>query len=387
MSLNLPPADGNITLTQRASEGFYRWIAQVKSAFDGLTTSVEALRTDLDDGLAGAGNVSATNPFGTDGALIYADGTGRNVKSAAWVTNAAGDMTATSPGTALLTFKMESDNQAIFYPTTYGTNASFLGGRRARGTKAVPTAMALGDAMFNIGGRGHDGTAGILDGFSGTSCLFTFRAAEAWTSTAHGTYAEIFTQPNGSIAGQVARNRTEDAGHFRPSANNAYNLGTSSFLWKEVYAATGVINTSDERLKEVVGDLSFAGEFVDALEPVLYRWLNGGNTMEPCPTGAMEPNPAGDVDADGNVIMQHKMVPVPRDGKRHHAGFIAQGVKRVMDRFGVMFGAWCLTNKDDPDSTQLVRPDQLGAVAWEALRQTRQQVAALEARIAQLEAR
>ena len=185
----------------------------------------------------------------------------------------------------------------------------------------------------------------------------------------------------------MARNRTEDAGHFRPSANNAYNLGTSSFLWKEVYAATGVINTSDERLKEVVGDLSFAGEFVDALEPVLYRWLNGGNTMEPCPTGAMEPNPAGDVDADGNVIMQHKMVPVPRDGKRHHAGFIAQGVKRVMDRFGVMFGAWCLTNKDDPDSTQLVRPDQLGAVAWEALRQTRQQVAALEARIAQLEAR
>lgn len=387
MSLNTPPPNQNITLTERASETFWRWMTNVKASIDALTGSVATLETTISDGLAGAGNVSATTTFGTSGALIYADGTARNVKSGAWVTDADGNMTATSPGTGLLTFKLESDNQSLFYPTTYGGNASFLGGRRARGTRAAPTAMAINDAMFNIGGRGHDGGPGILDGFSGTSCLFTFRAAEAWTTTAHGTYASIYTQPNGSIAGQVERIRIEDAGHTRPAANNAYNLGTASFLWKEVFAAVGVINTSDERLKEVVGDLSFAGQFVDLLEPVMYRWINGGNTMEPCPSGAMEPNPAGDVDADGNVIMQHKMVPVPRDGVRPHAGFLAQRVKAAMDSVGSVFAAWCLANKDDPDSTQFVRPDQLGAVAWEALRQTREQVRQLETRIAQLEAR
>jgi len=381
MSLNTPPPQQNITLSERASEIFYRWMINVKASIDALTGSVATLET----GLGSAGNVSATNTFGTDGAIIRSDGIGRNVKSSVWTTDEDGNFRGVAPGSALLTLETKSDNQSLYMTTTYSAaNASFLGGRRARGTRAAPTAIQTNDALFNMGGRGHDGTSGVLDGFSGTACLFTFRAAETWSVTAHGTFAAVYTTPNGTTT-QVERVQIENAGHFRPAANNAYNLGTASFLWKEVFAAVGVINTSDERLKEVVGDLSFAGQFVDLLEPVMYRWINGGNTMEPCPSGAMEPNPAGDVDADGNVIMQHKMVPVPRDGVRHHAGFLAQRVKSAMDSVGSVFAAWCLANKDDPDSTQFVRPDQLGAVAWEALRQTREQVRKLEQRIAQLE--
>lgn len=390
MSLNTPPPQQNITLSERASEIFYRWMLGVKTAIDSLTASIAALQTIIDDGLASAGNVSAASAFSTGGQLVKTVAGGRTIEPATqWTVDSGGNLTgerrgSTSADALIMNFK--SEFQAIFYPTTYSNSgSSFLGGRKARGTIDAPTAIQTNDALFNIGGRGYDGTTGPLDGFSGTSCLFSFRAAEVWTTTAHGTYAEIFTQPNGSVAGQVARFRIEDAGHARPSANNAYNLGTASFLWKEVYSAIGVINTSDERLKEVVGKISWAGQFVDLLEPCLYRWLNGGNTIEPCPSGAMEPNPAGDVDAFGRVIMQPKMVPIARDGVRHHAGFMAQHVKRTMDDVGHEFAAWCLADKNDPNSTQHVRPDQLAAVLWEALRQTREHVRTLEQRIAQLE--
>lgn len=400
MSLNTPPPNQNITLTERASETFWRWMTNVKASIDALTGSVATLETTISDGLAGAGNVSAASEFSADGQLLKTSGTsGRNIAPVTqWTVDAGGNITGTRTGATSadqLILNIRSEFQAVFYPTTYSNSgSSFLGGRKARGTISAPTAIQTNDALFNIGGRGYDGTVGPLDGFSGTSCLFSFRAAEVWTTTAHGTYAAIFTQPIGSVAGQIERIRIEDAGHTRPAANNTYNLGTASFLWKEVFAAIGVINTSDERLKEVVGKISWAGQFVDLLEPCLYRWLNGGNTIEPCPSGAMEPNPAGDVDEFGRVIMQPKMVPIARDGVRHHAGFMAQHVKRTMDDVGHEFAAWCLADKNDPNSTQHVRPDQLSAVLWEALRQTRSWVRSLvdrltgiDDRIAKLEQR
>jgi hypothetical protein len=44
----------------------------------------------------------------------------------------------------------------------------------------------------------------------------------------------------------------------RPGADNAYNLGTASFRWATVFAATGAINTSDEREKQDIVQLNEA---------------------------------------------------------------------------------------------------------------------------------
>jgi hypothetical protein len=43
---------------------------------------------------------------------------------------------------------------------------------------------------------------------------------------------------------------------------------------------------------------------------------------------------------------------------------------------------WGLDNKDDPDSRQWLRPDQLMPVLWAALRETRAELAALRALVA-----
>ena len=44
----------------------------------------------------------------------------------------------------------------------------------------------------------------------------------------------------------------------RPGADNTYKLGTASFLWSEVFAGNGTINTSDERSKQDIALLNEA---------------------------------------------------------------------------------------------------------------------------------
>lgn len=45
-------------------------------------------------------------------------------------------------------------------------------------------------------------------------------------------------------------------GHFTPGTDNSQTLGASSYRWSTIYAGTGTINTSDERDKQQVRDLS-----------------------------------------------------------------------------------------------------------------------------------
>ncbi|MGD9982086.1 MAG: DUF2793 domain-containing protein [Hyphomonadaceae bacterium] len=51
------------------------------------------------------------------------------------------------------------------------------------------------------------------------------------------------------ISAGAERARFDASGHFVPGADNTYNLGSASLRLKEVFAATGAINTSDAREK------------------------------------------------------------------------------------------------------------------------------------------
>lgn len=52
---------------------------------------------------------------------------------------------------------------------------------------------------------------------------------------------------------------SQDAGNFAPwTSDNALSLGTASRRWSTVYAGTGTINTSDEREKQDIEELSAA---------------------------------------------------------------------------------------------------------------------------------
>jgi hypothetical protein len=79
--------------------------------------------------------------------------------------------------------------------------------------------------------------------------------------------------------------------------------------------------------------------------------------------------------------MRPRLVEREKPGVRAHAGWLAQDIKAAMDTAGVDFGAWGLDDPSDPLSRQWVRPDQLVAVLWAALKETRAEVAALRARL------
>ena len=63
-------------------------------------------------------------------------------------------------------------------------------------------------------------------------------------------------------------------GDLRPSANNIYDIGTSTLRWDDVYATNGTINTSDRRDKTAIKDLKYGLADVMKLRPVSFQWRN-----------------------------------------------------------------------------------------------------------------
>tara|TARA_B100000470_G_C19786808_1_gene390283 strand:+ start:937 stop:1998 length:1062 start_codon:yes stop_codon:yes gene_type:complete len=58
-----------------------------------------------------------------------------------------------------------------------------------------------------------------------------------------------------------------------PAADNAYKLGYSGGRWTEVFAVNGTINTSDENQKTDIADSDLGLDFINALRPVKFKWI------------------------------------------------------------------------------------------------------------------
>ena len=109
-----------------------------------------------------------------------------------------------------------------------------------------------------------------------------------------------------------------------PETDNAVDLGSSGNRYDDVYATNGTIQTSDSRLKQEVVTSVLGIDFIKALRPVSYKWIEGKKV--PIVDGTDE---NGDniyrTDADGNWVYQS------RDGSRRHWGFIARKLSGVDD--------------------------------------------------------
>lgn len=62
------------------------------------------------------------------------------------------------------------------------------------------------------------------------------------------------------------------AGNVTPSADNIYTCGASGLRWSAVWAANGTIQTSDERLKINIKEMSYGLNEVMKLKPISFNW-------------------------------------------------------------------------------------------------------------------
>jgi hypothetical protein len=128
-----------------------------------------------------------------------------------------------------------------------------------------------------------------------------------------------------------------------PSPYNAlYDLGNYNYRWGIIYA-TAALNTSDERLKKDISTTTLGLNFINKLNPVSYRMIEG------------KTNPIYNVRPDG----QKEMIEVESiPGSRMHHGFIAQEVKSVLDKMSSqpdkIFAGWAIGDVEDSESLQML---------------------------------
>jgi len=66
-----------------------------------------------------------------------------------------------------------------------------------------------------------------------------------------------------------------DKGAFFATPDNTIDLGNPYYRFRDLYVASGIINTSDERQKKDMSPLDKIKDFFMSLNPVKYRYIDG----------------------------------------------------------------------------------------------------------------
>lgn len=116
-------------------------------------------------------------------------------------------------------FETSSDADASIFGTTYisntATSTGFIG-RKARGTRSLPTAVVTGDTLMTLAARGYT-SSGAFSGNAGTISIF---AAAAFSNTSNPTYMAFSVTSVGAVTA-LERMRITEVGNL--------GIGTSTF--------------------------------------------------------------------------------------------------------------------------------------------------------------
>jgi hypothetical protein len=215
-------------------------------------------------------------------------------------------------------------------------------------------------ATNNIGSSGIP-ASNIYSSFFGVSSASTGIARQSGQET-------LQVNANGA-----ARYYGSDGGWF-PAADNVYVVGAPSNRWSAVWAANGSIQTSDERQKTDIQNTSLGLSFINALRPVSYKWVVGGNEVQ---------NRYTEEERDAFLAQDHTLpddyfdpIVTPRAGRRTHYGLIAQEVKDVLGTTD--FGGYVYDAETDQHA---LRYDQFVAPLIKAVQELSAKVQELEARL------
>lgn len=306
--------------------------------------------------------------------------------------NGVGVVNVFSSGVAMVGGELKNGVPALIEYD--GTRFSLIGGgasasvRAANGSKSAPSISFLNDTQhgwYRQASGNIRWTGGNVDKIAVTSSAVDIYAgtggAEVSNFQVNASGTRIMLEDEGSAPNGIGMRSATNANwgfstngstrlslycgsssaryialasNFSFNTDNSASSGFTGVRWSVVYAATGTINTSDEREKTDIHDIELGLDFVNALQPKTFRWIEGRKN----------------VDEDGVVTS------VP--GRRRHAGLIAQQVKEQLDARGVDIALWTVDDKDDPNSRQGLRYDQMIPILVKAVQQLSARVGALE---------
>ena len=147
------------------------------------------------------------------------------------------------------------------------------------------------------------------------------------SSTTSATYSAMYGGTNGVYINTNGSSRVQFTdSFFRPQVDNTYSNGTASQRWSVIYAGTGTINTSDERLKQQISD---------DLAPELKAWAK----VNFC------------------KYKFNDAVEIKGDGARWHIGVIAQQIRDAFESEGLDPFAYGILCYDEWDAEEEVLDD------------------------------
>ncbi len=239
-------------------------------------------------------------------------------------------------------------------------------------------ARFAGEIKANSGYLGNSSTGWIINSSSITSStLISTNQSTALFASPSAGYSALFSgivlsdngfQANYGIKLFAGGNSSTNSfwksqGNMSPSSDGGYSVGSSSWKWSAIWSNTGSIQTSDQRLKTNISNSNLGLNFINALNPVSYKWIVG--TRMPI------------YDEESSSIVRIEDLP----GQRTHYGFIAQEVKEALDLVAPNqdFSGWVLTDKDNPNSEQALRYEEFISPMVKAIQELSARLDALEA--------
>jgi hypothetical protein len=138
-----------------------------------------------------------------------------------------------------------------------------------------------------------------------------------------------------------------------PSVNNQGYIGDSAHRWQAIYATNGTIQTSDIREKTEIKSTDLGLDFINDLNPVSYKWIEGER-----------------LDASKD--------------ERNHQGLIAQEVAKTLEKHGVdknKFGGLDIQKTDEYDDFHAMSYEQLIAPMIKAIQELKAEIEELKKQI------
>lgn len=148
-----------------------------------------------------------------------------------------------------------------------------------------------------------------------------------------------------------------------PSVTATLNLGASSLRWANIYSATALNVGSDVRDKTDIQELdeTQCRKLIMAMRPVSFK------------------HAVGSVEITATDEQGEPTETIIKPGTRDHFGLVAQELETALSQSGITDAAvWCLEDKNDPESRQSIRYEELIAPMLKVMQEQQRRIETLE---------